>query len=83
MATKTTTAQIEHTLDELSDDLEAVATEIELKLKLASMDVRDKWRTAFEPKLFEARMHAREAKEHSKKAVADAVQALRDFSAAL
>jgi len=28
-------------------------------------------------------MHAREAKEHSKKAVADAVQALRDFSAVL
>jgi len=83
MGTKMTTAGIEKSLDELAEDLEAAATEIELKLKLASMDARDVWRTKLEPKLFEARVHAREAKEQSKKAIAETVKALREFSAVL
>ena len=83
MGTKMTAERIEKTFEELNNEIEALADEIEIKLKLATMDARDKWRNTMEPKLFEARMHVREAKEHSKKAIVDTMKALREFSAVL
>jgi hypothetical protein len=83
MGTKTTTEKLEKNLDELLDQLEALGTEIEIKLKLAGMDARDKWQKQLEPKLFEARVHARQAKNEAKKAIEDTVKAFEDFAAVL
>lgn len=83
MGTKMTTQNIEKSLDELLDELEAVGTEIELKLKLASMDARDAWQKKLEPRLYEARMHAREAKAASKHALQDTLKAFKEFAAIL
>jgi ABC-type ATPase involved in cell division len=74
---------IEKGLDEMMAELESLGTEIELKLKLASMDARDTWQKKLEPKLFEARMHAKEAKDEAKKAVMDTLRAFKEFSAVL
>jgi hypothetical protein len=73
----------QETLDEAVAELEQLADEIQLKLHLAGMDAKDTWSNKLEPKLFEARAYARDAKDASKKAVHDAVEALRAFSASL
>lgn len=83
MATKMSTQKIEKSLDEMLDELETLGSEIELKLKLASMDARDLWRDKLEPRLFEARMHAREAKDASKHAVQDTLKAVKEFAESL
>jgi hypothetical protein len=70
-------------LDEMAAELEALGTEIELKLKLASMEARDTWQQKLEPKLFEARMHAKEAKDEAKKALHETLIAFREFAAVL
>lgn len=80
MGTKSTIQKIEKSLDEMLDELEVLGTEVELKLKLASMDARDVWRSKLEPRLFEAREHAREAKETSKHAVEDTLKAVKEFA---
>ena len=70
---------IEHALA----DLETITEEIELKLHLASMDAKTTWNDKLEPKLHDARVHAREAKTASKAAIDDAVKAFKKFAAAL
>jgi hypothetical protein len=57
------------------DEVRRVADELELKIHLASMDVRDRWH-ALEPRLaaFEHRM--KEAGERASKAVADELEAI-------
>jgi hypothetical protein len=83
MGTKMNTKDLEKGLDEMLVELEAVGTEIELKLKLAGMEARDTWQRKLEPKLFEARMHAKEAKDEAKKAVKETLIAFREFAAVL
>ena len=83
MGTKMTAQELEKNLDEMLAELESLGTEIELKLKLASMEARDTWQRKLEPKLFEARMHAKEAKDEAKKAVKETLVAFRDFAAIL
>lgn len=83
MGSKMTAQKIEKSLDEMLDELEAMGTEIEMKLKLASMDARDLWQRKLEPRLFEARMHAREAKDASKHAVQDTLKAFKEFAESL
>lgn len=82
MGTKMNTKDLEKSLDDMLAELEALGTEIELKVKLASMDARDTWRR-LEPKLFEARIHAKEAKEEAKKAVGDTLEAFKQFAGVL
>lgn len=83
MGTKTTTQELEKNIDEMLTELESLGTEIELKVKLASMDARDRWQTTLEPKLFEARMHAKSAKNEAKMALKDTIKAFEEFAAAL
>ena len=83
MGTKMTAENLEKGLDEMVAELESLGTEIELKLKLASMDARDTWDKKLEPKLFEARAHAKEAKDEAKKAVLDTLKAFKEFAAVL
>jgi ElaB/YqjD/DUF883 family membrane-anchored ribosome-binding protein len=64
-------------------ELEQLADEIQVKLHLAGMDAKDTWANKLEPRLHEARIHAREAKDASKKLVAEVATAFRDFSASL
>lgn len=64
-------------------DLETITEEIELKLHLASMDAKTMWNEKLEPKLHDARAHAREAKTASKAVIDDAVKAFKKFAAAL
>jgi hypothetical protein len=83
MGTKMTAKNLEKSLDEMLAELEALGTEIELKLKLAGMDARDTWEKKLEPKLFEARMHAKVAKDEAKKAVKETLTAFKEFTAVL
>lgn len=64
-------------------DLEAITDEIRVKLHLAGMDANAAWNEKLEPRLFEARVHAREAKDASKAAIEDAVKAFKEFAASL
>jgi hypothetical protein len=82
MGTKMTTQNLEKNLDQMLAELESLGTEIELKVKLASMDIRDKWQK-LEPKLFEARVHAKGAKEEAKRALQDTLTAFKEFADAL
>ena len=83
MGSKMTAQRIEKSLDEMLDELEAMGTEIEMKVKLASMDARDMWQRKLEPRLYEARVHAREAKEASKHAIQDTLKAFKEFAESL
>jgi hypothetical protein len=83
MGTKMTAQKIEKTIDEMVDELEVLGTEIELKMKLASMDARDLWQKKLEPRFFDARTHAREAKDASKHAIQDTIKALKEFADSL
>ena len=74
---------LEASIDQALADLEAVTDEIRVKLHLASMDATSTWNDKLEPRLFEARVHASEAKHESKLAIEHAVKAFRDFAASL
>jgi hypothetical protein len=71
--------QLTHILTEL----EAVADEIRIKLHLAGMEANSAWNETLEPKLFDARMHARHAKEASKAAIQETLTAFKDFQKTL
>jgi hypothetical protein len=75
--------KVERSLDEAAAELEQVGDEIQLKLHLAGMDANSYWKDKLEPRLFQARQHAREAKVASKVAVEETLKALREFSAGL
>ena len=74
---------IETSVEQVLADLENVAEQIRLKLKLAGKDANVAWNDRLEPRLAEARVHAREAKEASKAAVEEAVKAFKEFAASL
>jgi hypothetical protein len=85
MGTKKSNAQkaFERSLDEAATELEALGDEIRLKLHLAGMEANTVWSKTLEPRLFEARVHAREAKTASLAAVEDTIKALKEFAAAM
>jgi hypothetical protein len=74
---------IEKSANELLADIEALGAEIRLKLALAGMDVRDAWDKKLEPRLFEARVHAREAKSEAKEALKSTLNAFEAFASEL
>lgn len=74
---------LETSIDQALADLETVSDEIRVKLHLAGMDANTTWNETLEPRLFEARIHAREAKEASKAVVENVVKAFREFAASL
>jgi hypothetical protein len=76
MGTKTT-------IDEALDELETLSDEIRVKLHLGGMDARKTWDENLEPKLAEARVHARDARTASKKAIDDTIAAFKAFAAQL
>lgn len=78
-----TEAEIRKELDEALAAVEELADETRVKLHLASMDARTRWSTSIEPRLFEARQHAKEARASSKVAIADTMKALRAFADSL
>jgi hypothetical protein len=82
MATKTD-PKLRASIDKALDELETVSDEIRVKLHLAGMDARDTWDKDLEPKLAEARKHAIEAKNASKKVIDDTIAAFKSFSASL
>lgn len=74
---------LEASIDNTLQELEAVADEIRVKVHLAGMDASTAWNEKLEPRLFEARGHASEAKAASKLAVEDALKAFKAFAASL
>lgn len=70
-------------IDDALNDLEQVADEVRVKLHLAGMDMTDTWKKQLEPRLFEARQHAREATKASKGLIDETVKAFREFARAI
>ncbi len=85
MATTTTNTneKLGKQIDEAIAELETLTDEIRVKLHLAGMDANDAWSKTLEPRLHEARQHAREAKEASQAAIRDTVKAFKSFAASL
>lgn len=79
----TSSTELEQSIDKAIDELEAVADQIRVKLHLASMDATTMWNEKLEPRLFEARVHASDAKLASKAAIDDAVKAFEAFARSL
>ena len=72
--------------EEILTEIEKVADDIKVRLKLASMDARDVWDEKLEPRLFEARQALHDAKEGSKnalEALQETMKAFRQFAEAL
>jgi hypothetical protein len=74
---------LEESIDKTLTELETVADEIRVKVHLAGMDASTAWNEKLEPRLFEARGHASEAKAASKHAIEDALKAFKAFAASL
>jgi ElaB/YqjD/DUF883 family membrane-anchored ribosome-binding protein len=74
---------LETSVQQVLVDLEKVADEIRVKLNLAGKDANTAWNERLEPRLFEAREHAREAKDASKAAIEEAVKAFKEFAGSL
>jgi 2,4-dienoyl-CoA reductase-like NADH-dependent reductase (Old Yellow Enzyme family) len=70
-------------IDRVMAELEAVGDEIKVQLHLAGMDANDVWTKTLEPRLFEARQHAKEATAASKAAIDEVLAALDDFRRSL
>ena len=70
-------------IDNALSELETVTDEIRMKLHLANLDAAATWNEKLEPRLYEARKHACEAKKASKAAIDDAVTAFKEFAAAI
>lgn len=79
----TAKTSLEESIDHALTNLETVADQIRVKLHLASMDANVVWNEKMEPRLFEARAHASEAKAASKLAIEDALKAFEAFAHAL
>lgn len=80
MATK---AQIRKDIEATIDDLEQLADEVRVKLHLAGMDARDAWEKTIEPRLEQARQHAKEATDASQAAIDETVAAIRELARTL
>ena len=76
-------SEIEQEIDRAMNDLEQVADEVRVKLHLARLDMKDAWSLKLEPRLFEARVHAKEATAASKNAIESTLKAIREFAAVL
>lgn len=83
MATASKQKSVSVQIEEALSELETVTDEIRVKLHLAGMDANDAWNKTLEPRLLEAREHAREAKDASKAAIRDTVKAFKEFAASL
>jgi hypothetical protein len=70
-------------IDDAMNGLEEAADEIRVKLHLAGMDLVKDWETNYEPRLFAARAHAKEATEASKEAIEETIKAFREFGRAM
>jgi hypothetical protein len=66
-------------VDDVLAQLEALTDDIRVKLHLAGLDANDAWSKKMEPRLLEARRHAREAKEASKTAIHETLEAFKEF----
>ena len=80
MATK---AEIRKDIDAAIADLEQLADEVRVKLHLAGMDARDAWEKTIEPRLEQARHHAKDATIASKATIDETVTALRELARTL
>jgi hypothetical protein len=74
---------IKKQVSDILTELEGVAGEIRVRLHLAGMNANDAWSTTFEPRLRDARKHAREAKEASRAVLQDTLAAFKDFQKTL
>lgn len=83
MQTTPTTHEFKKDIDKALKDIEQIAEEVRVKLHLAGMDAKDAWTNKLEPRLFEARMHAKQATQASKAAVEATLKAFRDFAQGL
>lgn len=70
-------------VDEALNELEQATDEVRVKLHLANMDAKDMWETKLEPRLDEARVHAKQASAASTAAIKDIVKAFREFAQSL
>jgi hypothetical protein len=70
---------IKKQLDDVLDELEVVSDEIRVRLHLAGMDANVLWTAKLEPRLLDARKHAREAKDASKAVLQHTLAAFKDF----
>ena len=75
-------SQLDKRADHLLEQLEGLSDEVRLKMHLASMDARDKWR-ALEPEIADAKKRAKIASEASLDVLHDMKRALEKFSASL
>ena len=74
---------IRQQLGDAMNQIEALADEIRVQLDLAGKDARDTWEQKLEPKLFEAREHARAAQRASKTAIEETLEAFQKFKKSL
>ena len=74
---------LQASIDKTLRELETVADEIRVRVHLAGMDASTTWNEKLEPRLFEARGHASEARAASKLAIEDALKAFKAFAASL
>jgi hypothetical protein len=74
---------LEESIDRTLSELETVADEIRVRVHLAGMDMSKTWNEKLEPRLFEARGHASEARVASQHAIEDALKAFKAFAASL
>ncbi len=79
----TAKTNLEESIDQAINNLETVADQIRVKLHLANMDANTMWNEKLEPRLFEARAHASEAKVASKAAIEDVLHAFEAFARSL
>ena len=75
--------ELEESIEKAISELETVADQIRVRVHLAGMDASVAWNEKLEPRLFEAREHANEAKVASKHAIEDALNAFKAFAASL
>ena len=79
----TQTNPMNKSMDSLMAELETLGDEIKVQLHLAGMDAHEMWTKTLEPRLFEARQHARAASASSKAAIEEALAAFKDFRRSL
>lgn len=77
MSTRTETQ-----VDEVLDELQRTADEIRVNVHLGGMDAKDAWRK-LEPKLADAKAHAKNATDASMLALREIAKAFRDLRASL
>lgn len=75
-----TTSELRKDIDDAMNDLERLTDEVRVKIHLAELDARDAWEKKLEPRLFEARNHAKDATAASKSAIEATVKAFREFA---